>query len=183
MAKRAISFVYTRKPPPARVEFETWRTDVRGRLARVSDSHLKSRRKAVANWSAKTKPEFAAKTQVNLYLISIEITVKEKDRKRPIWKWIDETGTKRHIIRPKKRGGLLAFPWGGPGSYQAKTGANPARFGGPGTVRNPIRRFTRFVNHPGFERRGISDAINRDLEKVAYKEIENATRQDRRRVR
>jgi hypothetical protein len=68
---------------------------------------------------------------------------------------------------------LLFFSWGGPGSYEAKTGANPARFGGPGVVRGGQLRAARRVNHPGFPARKFSETINKDLEPEAEKAIKN----------
>lgn len=57
-------------------------------------------------------------------------------------------GTKPHIIRPK-RAKALAFVWGGPGSYQAKTKPGRIMSRPGGMVSGEPVKFQQ-VNHPGF---------------------------------
>lgn len=183
MAKR--NFVITQKPRSPNIQFREYREEIRKDLKKVADSHIKSREQITGNWSEASKPQFKATVIVTIPLIGIRVTVKEADRKRPIWKWLSVTGTKAHPIRPKRSNpsGLLRFPWGGPGSYQPKTGPNPARFGGPGTVKNAVIRFFRFVNHPGFLPRKFDEVINRDLEPEFVKALKVGGRRGLRRAK
>jgi hypothetical protein len=176
MAKRGRNFTIVKKPPSPNIQFREYREEVRKDINKVAAAHVKSRERVVANWSEETRPKFSAKTTVTLILIGIQVLVKEASRKRPVWKWISQTGTKRHLIKPKKAGGLLVFPWGGPGSYQAKTRPDPARYGGPGTVDKATLRFARFVNHPGFRPRRFDETINKDLEPTFLEAIDRAGR-------
>ena len=81
----------------------------------------------------------------------IVISVTTGDKR---WLWTDK-GTKAHIIRPKKRGGVLAFPSSfspksKPGSLRARKGSS----GGP-TV------FSREVRHPGTKPRKFTEQIEK----------------------
>lgn len=171
----AKTFVVTRKPPPVRILVEQFREEVRKDLNKVAKSHVKSREKVVSNWSAKSKPTFKARTVVTVGRIGIEVTVVEADTGKPIWKWLSQTGTKAHIIKPKptNKSKRLFFKWGGPGSYDSKTKANPARFGGPGVVRGGKLTVAKAVNHPGFEARGFDKIINKDLQDDFKKAVKN----------
>jgi len=183
MAKRLINFVLTKKPKPAHIQLAGFRAENRIAMVRIAEAHLKSRREAVADWSEKTRPEFSAKIQVTLALLSLEILAHEKNKKKPIWRWVDKTGVKAHKIRPRpeNRSGKLFFLWAGPGSYQAHTGANPARFGGPGEVQGGKMTAAVEVDSPGFPARHITDKINDDLEPKAKNELYNAGRRALRR--
>jgi hypothetical protein len=107
------------------------------------------------------------------------MTVKEADRKRPVWMWIDKTGTKRHKIpkRPKTGRSRLRFRTG----YQSRTGAKPARFGGPGRATGPIR-YARQVNHPGFPPRKFTETILKDLRPEFVRAVRNGSRRGMRRA-
>lgn len=181
MAK--VSFTLVRKPTSPKILHKIVRDEVRAELVKVGEAAVKSRDRVVSNWS--NKPEFESKVEVGTKRLRVT-TVAKKGKKlqssnattADLWKWIDKTGTKAHPIpkQPKKMG-ALRFPWGGPGSYQSKTGANPARFGGPGTVRNPTIRYAKQVQHPGFPPRNFTEAINKDLKK----DFDNAVRRGYRR--
>jgi hypothetical protein len=162
----AKSFVVTRRPPPVRILVEQYREEVRKDLEKVAKSHVKSREQVVANWSARSKPTFKARTVVTVGRIGIEVTVIEADKGKPIWKWVSQTGTRKHPIPPKptNKSKRLFFKWGGPGSYDSKTKASPARFGGPGVVRGGRLTVAKSVNHPGFKPRGFDKIINKDLQ-------------------
>lgn len=172
---RKNSFVLKRKPPSPRFQIKAVREEVRGRLKKVGDRHVKSRERVVANWSSKSRPSFRSRVTATANQVGLQVFVTEADDSKPLWKWIDETGTKPHIIRPRpsNKRGLLAFVTGGPGSYQAKTGASPARFGGPGRVTGGQLRFARQVRHPGFRARNFSKAINKDLKDSELKALKN----------
>ena len=76
-----------------------------------------------------------------------------------IWNWLN-LGTRPHKIRAKNAP-RLAFMWGGPGSYQAKTtpGGASLKFGGPGTVGGGTMHYPQEVDHPGNEPRDFDGYI------------------------
>lgn len=170
-----MTLVLKRKPPSPNAQLKVYRDEVRKDLNKVKDAHLKARRQVVANWSKSTKPTFNGRVTVTAKQIGISITAREKQRNRPIWKWIDKTGTKAHVIRPKasNRRGLLFFQSGGKGSYQSKTSPNPARFGGSGMVRGGKLGVAKSVRHPGFRPRKFSEKINKDLRPEGARAIKN----------
>ena len=148
-------------------------------MAKVAKAHQKSLERVVYNWSSSTKPKFSVKTVVTAQRIGVNLTVKEADRKRPVWKWVDQTGTKPHKIPKKPKTGVsrLRFRTG----YQAKTKPNPARFGGSGRSTGPIH-FARQVNHPGFPPRKFSQKILKDLRPEYNKAVRNGGRRGMRRA-
>lgn len=73
-----------------------------------------------------------------------------------IYKFVDK-GTRPHFIFPRTAGGSLAFQWGGPGSYRAKTHPGVLGSGGGGSS-GPKVHF-RYVSHPGTEPRRFSETI------------------------
>lgn len=177
-ARRVVAkgnFAVVRKPPPASVQLPIQRDEIRKNLIKVKDAHVRSRERIVANWSERSRPGFSGQVQAGPKRAGIIIKVTGGKLAKKIWDWLDRTGTKPHEIRPKpsNKRGLLVFPWGGPGSYQAKTGQGPSRFGGPGTVRNAVIRFFKRVSHPGFRPRNFSLVINKDLEPDFLKAIKN----------
>lgn len=178
-------FVVIVKPPTASVQLQIQRDEIRKDLQKVATSHTKSRRAVVADWKRGHKPTFTAKVQAGPKRAGIIVSIGGSKFAQQLWDWLDVTGTKPHIIRPKRRNkrGLLIFNWGGPGSYRAKTGANPARYGGPGMVQGGEIRSFKQVSHPGFEPRKFSEAINKDLEPAAIKAIKNGGAQGLRKAK
>lgn len=115
-------------------------------------SHFKD---IVQNWEH--KPKFIAKTVVRKGEIALIARAAGKNAK--IWHYVSR-GTRPHKIRAKA-GGVLAFQWGGPGSYQPKTYNNPVSWGGPGTVRGGKATFRQEVDHPGTEPRLFEEEVAR----------------------
>jgi hypothetical protein len=71
-----------------------------------------------------------------------------------IWSMLD-VGTKPHIIRPKNAK-ALRFPWGGFGSYKAKT--RPGFLGSKNSsMKNGKMQYRKFVKHPGTKARIWTD--------------------------
>jgi hypothetical protein len=181
MVKRSvIQFTVAKKPPPPKIQIAEYRNEVRIELNKSwSASFLASLRRVVANWSSKTRPTFKSQIIVTVTSgIIARIIPKEADRKKPIWKWIDKTGTKRHKIKAKKKGGRLFFRTG----YQSKTGAKPARFGGPGKATGDIRT-AQEVNHPGFPPREFTDTIAKDLDPLFKRDVRVGGRRGIRRAK
>lgn len=161
-----------RKPRTPKVQQRIIREEVRQKLKPVVKIAQQSYERVVSNWE--NKPEFGTRIIVTSDKIQALVTLKRSGAKKlrgssnattaDLWKWIDQTGTKAHPIpkQPKTRG-ALRFTWGGPGSYQSKTGARPARFGGPGVVQRGETVYRKQVQHPGFPPRKFSEAIGKDL--------------------
>lgn len=179
MAKTEFKLV--RKPKSADIQRRIIRQEVVTGLKPIAKSYQQSFERVVSNWSSGSKPKF--KTDIKVTTDKIEIlTVVRRGQRLPnsnsttadLWKWIDQTGTRPHKIKPKKAGGKLRFVWGGKGSYQSKTDANPARYGGSGVVRGGQVVYRKEVEHPGFKPRKFTEAISRDLLPVFRKGIDAA---------
>lgn len=84
------------------------------------------------------------------------------------------SGTRPHRIyaRPGKR---LAFKWGGPGSYKAKT--SPGVIGSTAGGATGNMTFRSYVNHPGTKARNFESIIQRSWEKRFKKRMEEAMKQ------
>lgn len=167
MAKTEFKLI--RKPKSPNIQMRIIRAEVVKKLEPVAQRAVISRRKVVANWE--DKPDFAYKISVKPEAIRLIVNLTRPKKLKSgrantndLWRWIDQTGTRPHPIpRQPKQKGALRFEWGGPGSYQAKTSARPARSGGPGRVVGGQTVYRKQVQHPGFEPRHFSDAINQDL--------------------
>jgi hypothetical protein len=181
MAKRGnlIQVTVAKKLPPLKKQILDVQNEIRKDLDKVAKAHQKSLERVVSDWSSSTRPKFRAKTVVTGQRIGVNIEVREADRKKPVWKWIDQTGTKKHKIpkRPKAGRSRLRFRTG----YQSRTGARPARFGGPGRATGPVR-YARQVNHPGFPPRKFSETILKDLRPEYNRAVRNGGRRGMRRA-
>lgn len=181
MAKRGnlIQVTVGRRLPPLKKQIAEVQNEIRKGLAKVAKAHQKSLERVVADWSSSTRPTFKAKTVVTAQRIGVNITMREADKKRPVWLWIDKTGTKKHKIpkRPKMGRSRLRFRTG----YQSRTGARPARFGGPGRATGPVR-FARQVTHPGFPPRKFGEQILKDLRPAYNRAVRNGGRRGMRRA-
>ena len=93
---------------------------------------------------------------------SIEITTTDE-----IYGYVDQ-GTKPHVIRPKRPGGMLAFA----SAFSPKTKPRVLS-SGAGHV-GPVDTFRQEVQHPGTEAREFVDAIFEKWEPAYRKEMEKA---------
>lgn len=179
VARRSIRVTFAKKLPPLKKQILEVQNEIRKDLAKVGLAHQKSLERVVSNWSASSKPTFKITTVVTAQRIGVNLTVKEANRQKPIWKWVDRTGTKKHKIpkRPKPGRSRLRFRSG----YQSKTKANPARFGGSGRATGPIR-YARQVTHPGFKPRKFSVKILKDLRPKYNDAVRNGARRGMRRA-
>lgn len=146
------------------------RRSQRNTLEDIGDLHVEKREDVVQDFSQKTKPKFTRSVKFDSRGVTLTVEVEEADESKPIWKWLDETGTKKHPIAAKNAK-ALKFTWGGPGSYRSKTSPNPARWGGPGVVQGGQTVFRQEVQHPGFPPRHFSDQINETMKKIETKRI------------
>ena len=139
---------------------------------RVKPALVKSHEKVVEDWT--TKITFQARKVIKPDVITVYVYPTGENKN--IWYYVDQ-GTKPHPITPKKPGGMLVFPWGGPGSYVSKTLAKPARtVVGGGYVRNPQTVRAKRVQHPGTEGRNFTGQIANEIKPDFKREMENAFR-------
>lgn len=133
---------------------------------------IKAHNKVVKDW--KSDVFFKSMSVVRPDYIALFIFPAGKDK--AIYGFVD-LGTKPHTITAKNAP-LLAFRWGGKGSYVPKTLPKPARtVSGGGYVTTPnSMRYTRSVNHPGNKAREFSKTIGKDSKPFIVKELENAFR-------
>jgi hypothetical protein len=118
------------------------------------------------------QPSFAVK--LNIGKSEIALSVWPTGKNREIWHYVSR-GTRRHVIRPKGPGYPLAFQWGGPGSYRAKTSPRMGSYGAAmaniRNVRSPLTRgqkagitaasqvYFMSVNHPGNAPREFEERV------------------------
>lgn len=143
--------------------------------SKVKPALLARFKEVVADWDTKIK--FIAKTKVTPNEISI--SVRPSGRNAKIWRFVSG-GTKRHPI-PVKNASVLAFVWGGKGSYVPKT-RPVGQFGGPGKVSNGSLVFFKEVDHPGNKARQFEKAIAKKEERRFQGFITQAIRRGRMRA-
>ena len=125
--------------------------------------------KIVANWEH--KPIFKGRKFVTADAIWVNIF--PTGTNKLIYTYVTK-GTRPHVIRVKNAQ-MLAFMWGGPGSYNAKTGPG-GKFGGPGTVSGGTMTFAKQVNHPGNAARDFERVILKQEKQWYSRTMENAWR-------
>lgn len=164
-----------KRPPPASVQFKLIQDQIARELRTVGQAHVDARNKVVGNWG--TDVEFGYRISVTGKQVTLTVVV-ENDGAQvsegftvgDLWKSVDRTGVRPHIIRPKRPGGVLAFQT----NYQPHT--RPiGRSGGPGRATGPTV-FARQVNHPGFAPRHFSRVINKKLDKRFKQAIDRGVR-------
>lgn len=171
--QKLIQVTVAKRLPPFKKQILDVQNEIRKDLAKAGTALEKSLERVVSDWSSETKPTFKVKTVVTASRIGLNLTVREANRKKPVWKWVDKTGTKKHKIpkQPKRGRSRLRFRTG----YQSRTGARPARFGGPGRATGPVR-YARQVTHPGFPPRKFTETILKDLRPEFNRAVKNGAR-------
>lgn len=179
MPSRTSTFILKKAPPAAKIIFDDYKNEVRKEMQDIAQEHVNSRKEIVADFKDENRPKFYYRTVLTLIKMQIKILVEEADPTKPIWRWLDKTGTSAHVITPNNPRGRLYFK---SGTYQSKTSANPARYGGAGKTVGGSLIGVSSVNHPGFPARKFSKAINDDMEKRMKRRLYNAGRRGLRRA-
>jgi hypothetical protein len=176
--RNQVRVTVAKRLSPLKKQILDVQNEIRKDMIPVAASVQKSHERVVADWSSDTRPTFRVKVVVVASRIGINMTVKEANRKRPVWMWVNTTGTKRHKIpkRPK-RAGVLRYRKG----YRSKTKPNPARFGGAGKATGPWRS-AKQVTHPGFPPRRFTEQILKDLRPSFNRAVRNGSRRGMRRA-
>lgn len=151
---------------PAKLNDAAMRKALADEMRLFSKDMEKEFKKTTRTWKHKVK--FERLEEISADLGKVEVAVMTDDE---IYRYVDE-GTEPHIIAPKKKGGRLAFKWGGPGSYKAKTspgviGSNKGGATGKTTV-------LPYVFHPGTEAREFDKTIAEYMEPRFKKRMEAA---------
>ena len=132
----------------------------------VKDTAMDLSRRVLADYGRtaetwKHKPKFTAEVDVKGDTVTMLAGTDDL-----IYKFVDK-GTKPHFIFPRTAGGTLAFQWGGPGSYRAKT--RPSFLGSSGGGPSGPTVHFRYVKHPGTAPRRFSEVIQRKYDELAEK--------------
>ena len=133
--------------------------------------------KIVSNWE--NQPKFTLEVALNAIIqgaLTVGYIVKGSKLAQNIWGWLGK-GTRPHKIRARNAPSL-AFQWGGPGSYKAKTkpGGATLSFGGPGSVSGGTTHRPMEVNHPGNEPRHFYEYLGVTLISPWGRDIRTAIR-------
>jgi hypothetical protein len=172
-------FRYTRQPLRPEIMYDHIRNRVEKELAVVGKAHVYERDQITQDfkhqpkfgWRVRTTPK---QLRLEIFLENPDAPVSEDWTIADLWEALDRSGTRPHIIRPR-RAKVLRFKWGGPGSYRAKT-IKGGRFRGPGKVQGGKTVYRKKVMHPGFEARHFTERINKDLRPLFLKQAERGYR-------
>ena len=137
---------------------------VRDDMRKMGTGIKKDLAKTTATWD--TPVMFQMRTKNKKGILEMEVRPRPGTKGEEIFNYVDR-GTTPHIIEPKKKGGVLSFMWGGPGSYKAKTKPRVIGSTGGGATGVPVA-FTK-VHHPGTKARKFSDSIARRWAQLSRK--------------
>jgi hypothetical protein len=180
MASSGVTLI--KRLPRPQIIFADIQREIGKQLQAVGRQHVNERKKVVSNFE--TDIEFGYEVKVSQKQVTLNILVTNAGAEvsegftvGDLWRVLDKTGVKPHIILPKRQGGRLAFQT----NYQPHT--RPiARSGGPGRATGP-KVFARKVNHPGFPPRKFSEAIGKRLRRQFGQAIDRGIRIGARRRR
>lgn len=161
--------------PKPEIIFGNIQAEIAKQLHVVGRQHVNERKKVVSNFE--TDIDFGYEVKISPKQITLEVSVLNASEQvsegftvGDLWKALDKTGVKPHLITAKKQGGKLAFQTG----YQPHT--RPiARSGGPGRPTGD-RVFRKQVKHPGFPPRKFSETINKRLRRQFEQAIDRGFR-------
>lgn len=173
MASSSIRLI--KRPPKANLQYRYIQQEIGKQLQSVGRQHVNERKAIVSDFDH--RPEFEYQVKISDKQVTLDIVLKNDNARVSegftignLWAALDKTGVRRHVIRPKRQGGRLAFQTG----YQPHT--RPiARSGGPGRATGP-RVFARQVNHPGYPPRKFSETIGKRLRRQFEQAIDRGIR-------
>ena len=172
MAKGSVKVIV--RPPKAALRYQNIQKEIAKQVSGVGRLHVAERAKIVSDFD--TKIVFGSQVKVTPGQITLNINVLNNTAEvsdsftvGDLWKALDQTGTRPHVIKPKQDGGRLRFQT----NYQPHT--RPiGRFGGPGQATGDIV-YSKGVNHPGFPPRKFSEKINKRLRPAFLKAVSRGT--------
>lgn len=168
MASSGIKII--KRPPRAQLRYRAIQKEVAKQVGNVGRLHVQEREQVVANFEH--KPEFGYEVKVTPGQITLEILVKNDGEQVSegftiggLWRALDVSGVRPHIIRSQRPNGTLRFQT----NYRPHT--RPiARSGGPGRATGDVVH-RRQVRHPGFAPRQFSKSINKRLRPTFQKAV------------
>lgn len=159
---------------PPQFRYDAMRKELAGGIQNVIKGMTKDYENVTRTWEHKPRMIGDRGAQVSSPQIGTQIRVMvgpdPADDNSRIFGYVDK-GTRPHVIRPR-RAKALAFVWGGPGSYRAKTrsGFLSSTAGGPtGSL-----VFRKFVRHPGTKARNFTEQIQSKWQALSYREAADA---------
>lgn len=163
-----------KKLPSPQQQFKFIQDQIKRELVPVAKEHVQERNKITSDWETDVK--FGYRINVSQAQVTLTILVENSSEAvsddftvGDLWKSLDKTGTRPHIIAAKNAP-RLAFQT----NYQPHT--RPiARSGGPGVATGPLV-FARQVNHPGYPPRKFSQMIAKKLAGRYKKAIDRGIR-------
>lgn len=159
------------------MQFRAIQQEIAKQVQTVGRAHVNERKAVVSNFETDINFDHKVKVSAAQITLTVSVTnsgeaVSDSFTVGDLWKALDKTGVRPHVIRPKRPGGVLAFQGG---NYQPKT--RPiGRSGGSGRVSGGRQVFTKQVNHPGFPPRKFSEKINAKLRKLFEQAIDRGVR-------
>jgi len=135
----------------------------------------KELKKAQREWMTKVVKEYQGTTKHWKHRVPFRgrrsergfVTTTEVGTDDEIYGYVDK-GTRPHIIRPKRPGGVLAFP--SVSAPKTKPGSLKSGRG----KRGGATAFTREVHHPGTKARDFSGQIKKKMEPVLERDMQTA---------
>jgi hypothetical protein len=150
-------------------------------ISRTLDSEVKPDvlayfQRVTKSW--KHQPDFRAVKKVTPEAVSVGVVPVGPNA--DIWRYVSQ-GTRPHIIMPRNSK-ALRFPWGGYGSYKART-TTSGGYNGPGRVIGGKTVHLMRVNHPGNKGRHFEQHIARWYAPQFRRTMKNAVARGMRKAR
>lgn len=158
---------------PPKFDYRAMQKVITARTKDIIHDMQKDFEKTTSTW--KSQPTFegartASRTETEGRRFSIYVGPKiAQSPQYEIFGYVDQ-GTRPHKISPKKPGGVLAFMWGGPGSYKAKSRPGKLR-SYAGGIKGGALTFRRWVQHPGTKARDFTKVIQRKWQRTVQQQF------------
>jgi len=150
---------------PAPLDTKAMDKIIRDDMRKMGTGIKKDLAKTTATWE--TPVVFQMRTKNKKGILEMEVRPRPGSEGEKIFNFVDR-GTKGPYPIPKKpQKKPLAFQWGGPGSYKAKT--SPRVIGSKGGGPSGPMVFFKQVMHPGIKARKFSDSIARRWAQLSRK--------------
>jgi len=146
--------------PKTKFKSSIFRDEVRAAAEQIRRDVLLDYIKTVETW--KHRPKFESEVRLGGGEVQTSVTTTDE-----IFGYV-EKGTRKHIIRPRKRGKQLFFKTGG--KPKTQVGVIQSTSGSPG--KNPV--FAKEVRHPGTKARNFTRVIAKKWQPRYTRAIEKA---------
>jgi hypothetical protein len=148
--------------PATAFKSSVFREEIQAAAKEIEQAALKDFQKTTQTW--KHKPDFDTDIKtVGTQSVTVQVTTDNK-----VYGYVD-AGTRPHIIKPKKRGNVLAFAGG---KYRAKT--KPRVIGSTSGGASGAKVFAKEVHHPGTDAREFTETIAKKWKPELQRVVKNA---------